>query len=174
MEKKEHRRKSKRYPISWEATVILDKVDGTLVVDARTQDISSGGASILSEFGDRSGTPVTLVLMPPARGGGNETLTFRVRARIVSSVRRPSSPEFRHGLSFILSPGDGVQFLEELLKAVRPVNAGIANLKMQEQTQHLYAFNWRITYRAGREADSTSICSRSTSATRATGGGTGG
>lgn len=37
---------------------------------------------------------------------------------------------------------------EELLKAVRPVNAGIANLKMQEQTQHLYAFNWRITYRA--------------------------
>lgn len=37
---------------------------------------------------------------------------------------------------------------EELLKAVRPVNAGIANLKMQEQIQHLYLFNWRITYRA--------------------------
>lgn len=55
--------------------------------------------------------------------------------------------ELRGALAFQRLPsrfGGG----EELLKAVRPVNAGIANLKMQEQIQHLYAFNWRITYRA--------------------------
>jgi hypothetical protein len=37
---------------------------------------------------------------------------------------------------------------EELLQAVRPVNTGIAGLQMQEQIQHLFAFHWRITYRA--------------------------
>ncbi|MEZ4869920.1 MAG: hypothetical protein R3C14_51815 [Caldilineaceae bacterium] len=37
---------------------------------------------------------------------------------------------------------------EELLHAVRPVNAGIVGLRMQEQVQHLYVFNWHITYRA--------------------------
>lgn len=37
---------------------------------------------------------------------------------------------------------------QELLQAVRPVNASIAGLRMQEQVQYLFAFNWRITYRA--------------------------
>jgi hypothetical protein len=37
---------------------------------------------------------------------------------------------------------------QELMTAVRPVNASIAGLKMQEQTRSLYLFNWRITYRA--------------------------
>ncbi|MFN8490023.1 MAG: hypothetical protein U0350_20720 [Caldilineaceae bacterium] len=37
---------------------------------------------------------------------------------------------------------------QELLHAIRPVNASIAGLRMQEQVQYLFAFNWRITYRA--------------------------
>jgi hypothetical protein len=37
---------------------------------------------------------------------------------------------------------------EELMRAVRPVNVAIAGLKMQEQQQLLFVFNWRITYRA--------------------------
>lgn len=37
---------------------------------------------------------------------------------------------------------------EELLTAVRPANAGIAGLQMQEQMHPLFVFNWRITYRA--------------------------
>jgi hypothetical protein len=37
---------------------------------------------------------------------------------------------------------------QELMTAVRPLNASIAGLKMQEQTRSLYLFNWRITYRA--------------------------
>src|SRR5271154_109340 len=124
MEKKEHRRKSKRYSVSWEATIVFDKANGTLVVNAQTQDISSGGASILSEHADLSGALVTLVLTPPPRRSDDEMLTFRVRARIVSSMRRPSPPEFRHGLNFILSPGDGLEFLEELLKAAAAVGRG--------------------------------------------------
>lgn len=37
---------------------------------------------------------------------------------------------------------------EELLRALRPVNTGIVGLRMQEQSHHLYAFHWHITYRA--------------------------
>lgn len=37
---------------------------------------------------------------------------------------------------------------QELLSAIRPLHASIANLKMQEQTRGLTLFNWRITYRA--------------------------
>ena len=37
---------------------------------------------------------------------------------------------------------------EELLGAIRPLNASIADLRMAEQTEHLVVFHWRITYRA--------------------------
>ena len=37
---------------------------------------------------------------------------------------------------------------EELLHALTLLNSGTTNLKLQEQTSHLIAFNWRITYRA--------------------------
>lgn len=37
---------------------------------------------------------------------------------------------------------------EELMRAVRPVNTGIVGLRMGEQSHHLYAFHWHITYRA--------------------------
>jgi hypothetical protein len=37
---------------------------------------------------------------------------------------------------------------DELLRAVRPVNAAIAGLRLQESRQTLLVFNWRITYRA--------------------------
>ena len=37
---------------------------------------------------------------------------------------------------------------EELLAAVRPLNASIANLRMSEQVRRLFVFNWRITYRS--------------------------
>ncbi|NJN84560.1 MAG: hypothetical protein HC802_21260 [Caldilineaceae bacterium] len=37
---------------------------------------------------------------------------------------------------------------EELLAAVRPVNASITNLSLRESEQRLFVFNFRITYRA--------------------------
>ncbi|MCC6168969.1 MAG: hypothetical protein IT329_17235, partial [Caldilineaceae bacterium] len=37
---------------------------------------------------------------------------------------------------------------EELMHAVKPVNASITGLKLHEQARPLYVFNWRITYRA--------------------------
>ncbi len=37
---------------------------------------------------------------------------------------------------------------ERLLRAIHPVNASIANLRMQEEQQYWVLFQWRITYRA--------------------------
>jgi hypothetical protein len=37
---------------------------------------------------------------------------------------------------------------EELMRAVRPRNAAITNLRLREQPEPRYAFHWRITYRA--------------------------
>ncbi len=37
---------------------------------------------------------------------------------------------------------------QELLTAIRPLNASIAELKMREEMHARYIFNWRITYRA--------------------------
>jgi len=126
MERKEHRRKSKRFPVSWEAVVVFDKSGGTLVVNAKTEDISSGGASILSEFGDLKESLVTLVLSQPPLRDSNKSQTFKARARIVSSVRRSLPPGFRHGLTFLRSQGDGLEMLEELLKAVAAADQGRA------------------------------------------------
>ncbi len=42
---------------------------------------------------------------------------------------------------------------EELLSAVQPLNASIVKLKMQEQEQNLYCFNWHITYRADDKSE---------------------
>ncbi len=37
---------------------------------------------------------------------------------------------------------------DQLLAAVHPRNAGVSNLRLREQVQSLFFFNWRITYRA--------------------------
>ncbi|MCC9076050.1 hypothetical protein FKZ61_007995 [Litorilinea aerophila] len=37
---------------------------------------------------------------------------------------------------------------EALMQAVRPVNASITGLRLQEQFQPIFVFNWRLTYRA--------------------------
>lgn len=37
---------------------------------------------------------------------------------------------------------------DQLLRAVRPLNAGVTDLKMEEKQHLLFVFNWHITYRA--------------------------
>jgi hypothetical protein len=37
---------------------------------------------------------------------------------------------------------------ETLMRAIRPTNASVSRLRMQERTHYVFAFSWRITYRA--------------------------
>lgn len=76
-------------------------------------------------------------------GSGAELVAFGSRAfdRMIAYLER------RSALTVLELPrryGGG----EELMTAVRPTNAGIIKLKIEEQVQRLTAFNWRITYRA--------------------------
>lgn len=54
----------------------------------------------------------------------------------------------RHGALTVQQLPSRFPASHDLLEAVRPLNAAIAGLKMHEQMQSLYLFNWRITYRA--------------------------
>lgn len=115
MEKKEHRRRAKRFPICWKAAIVFDKADGRPILHTETQDLSAGGAAIRSEHEDLKGRLVTLLIAQPVHNDGETPKMMKVRARVVSSVRTPPVSGYRHGMSFLRSPGDGLDFLEGLL-----------------------------------------------------------
>ena len=116
MEHKEHRRKSKRYPVRWKAAVVFDKSAGKPILHTETHDLSAGGGAIQSEYGDLTGTAINLLLAQPPRQSGEQPKMLKVRAQVVSSTQTPGKAGYRHGLSFIRSPDDGLDALEELLK----------------------------------------------------------
>lgn len=124
MEDKEHRRKSKRYPVRWKTAVVFDKADGKPILHTQTEDLSVGGAAIRSNYGDLTGTVVTLLLAHTAAQGGEPPKMLKVRARVVSSVQSPAMAGFRHGLSFVRSADDGLDILAGLLAAAEPAGAG--------------------------------------------------
>lgn len=123
MENKEHRRKSKRYPVRWKAAVVFDKADGKPILHTQTEDLSTGGAAIRSNYGDLTGTVVTLLIAHAAPQGGEPPKMLKIRARVVSSVQSPSATGFRHGLSFVQSADDGLSVLAGLLGAAESATA---------------------------------------------------
>ena len=122
--KEQHRRKSKRYPVRWKAAVVFDKADGKPILHTQTEDLSVGGAAIRSNYGDLTGTVITLLLAHAAAQGGEPPKMLKVRARVVSSVQSPDVAGFRHGLSFVRSADDGLDILAGLLAAAEPAGAG--------------------------------------------------
>ena len=111
------RRRASRHPMRWEAAVVFDHVKGKPIVQTQTRDLSSSGAAIFSEHGDVTGSIVHLLLAPPGRKSGRNQLVLKARARVVSTVRTPGMSKYRHGLSFLRSPDDGLDLLDEILGA---------------------------------------------------------
>jgi len=124
MKEKEHRRKSKRYPLRWNAAVVFDKSDGKPILHTQTEDLSVGGAAIRSNYGDMTGSVITLLLAHTVSQSGEAPKILKIRARVVSSVQSPATPGFRHGLSFVQSAEDGLDILAGLLSAAEPAGAG--------------------------------------------------
>jgi hypothetical protein len=117
MKPTEHRRRSRRYPLRWKAAVVFDGPQNKPVVHTQTQDLSVVGAAILSDHGDMTGSLVTLLLAYPAQKVDEPPKVLKVRAQVVSTVRTPGMTHFRHGLSFISEPDDGLDVLAEILQA---------------------------------------------------------
>lgn len=108
---KEHRRRSGRYPLRWKAAIVFDSAQGIPTLHTRTLDLSTGGAAVFSDRADLTGSEINLLLAPPARDDGEPPKVLKARARIVTTQRAPGMAQYRHGLSFIRSPGDGLESL---------------------------------------------------------------
>lgn len=113
----EHRRKSRRHPIRWKAAVVFEGVQDKPIVHTQTQNLSVDGAAVFTEHGDLTGSVVTLLLAHPPRRGGEAPKVLTVRARVVSTARTPGTTKYRHGLSFIRSPDDGLDILADTLNS---------------------------------------------------------
>ena len=116
MESKEHRRKHKRYKVTWKAAVVFDRATNRPILHTETFDLSLGGGAIRTEYGDLTASVITLLLAQPPRPGEAQPRMLKVPARVVSSAQTPGKAGYRHGLSFIRADNDGLDGLEELLQ----------------------------------------------------------
>jgi len=96
----------------------FDPAQGRPLVHTRTQDLSPSGAAVFSEHGDLTGSAVTLLLARPQRKSEATPKVLMVRARVVSTSRTLGMSEYRHGLSFIRAPNDGLDILSATLKGI--------------------------------------------------------
>lgn len=125
VEHKEHRRKHKRYPIRWKAAVVFDKSTVRPILHTETFDLSAGGGAIRTEYGDLTGSIVTILLAQLPRQPGEQPRMLKLQAKIVSTSQRPGKAGYRHGMSFINTPPEGVAGLEELLQAAAAGAVGV-------------------------------------------------
>lgn len=91
--------------------MVFDSAQGKSTVHTQTLDLSTAGAAVYSDHGDLTGSVVNLLLAPPARKDDERPRVLKARARVVSTRRTPGMSQYRHGLSFIRSPGDGLAVL---------------------------------------------------------------
>jgi hypothetical protein len=96
------------------------------------------------ELAEHFGKPeLALAFQSVEEGSGHELVAHGSRAfeRMLAWLDRRSAHTL---LRLPLRVGGS----DALLQAIHPRNAGIANLRLTEQFASLYAFHWRITYRA--------------------------
>jgi len=124
MEDQEHRRKFTRHPVRWKAAVVFDKADGKPLLHTHTHDLSAGGAAIHSNYSDLTGSQVVLLLAEPVRQIGETPKMLKIRARVVSSVHSPAMSGFRHGLRFVPSKDDSLEYLAGILGAAESARSG--------------------------------------------------
>jgi hypothetical protein len=121
------RRKNTRHPVRWKAAMVFDKGVGKPIIHTQTEDLSLGGAAILSNEKDLMGTTLTLLLAQPAVNGNDAPKMLKARAAVVSTVQKPGETGFRHGLKFFRSPDDGLDALLHHLKDAEPAPAPAAS-----------------------------------------------
>ena len=112
----EHR-KDQRHSKRLRAVIILDENGKQSKTPGKTQDISSSGASIISEYNLASKHPITVCLLLHP---GDEVIpptVFEAKSKIVSTVLSRQQGGFRIGVEFVNIAGDGAKVLQKLLSA---------------------------------------------------------
>jgi len=118
---RELRRRRRHFPVGWKAAVEFNAESGKQTFESEIRDVSTIGASFLSDERNLTGKLLKLLL---SRG---DAKPLRITARVVSSVRTPVMTQTRYGLSFVRLPHDGLDELERILGSLEAgVQAGKA------------------------------------------------
>ena len=97
--------------------MVFDRASERPILHTETFDLSMGGGAVRTEYGDLTGAVITLLLAQPPRQSDEKPRMLKIQARVVSSAQSPGGRDYRHGISFIRSPDDNLEGLEELLSA---------------------------------------------------------
>jgi hypothetical protein len=116
-----------RPSLQWKAVVAFNPALGWPVLHTHTLDLSAAGAAISSDYGNLTGANITLILESPP-GIDQQTMMFRVPARVTSSVKMPQGDHFRHDLVFVRSPNDRLGMLEKYLNGPAEAPESVAPL----------------------------------------------
>ena len=106
--------------------MVFDQAVGKPALHTDTRDLSLGGTAVVSNYGDLTGSLVTLLLARPTRPGAEPPKMIKLKAQVVSSVHVPSMSGYRHGLQFVPSKDDGLSALAEIINAAEAARRGTA------------------------------------------------
>lgn len=110
-------RKDQRHSKRLRAVIIVDDNGKQSKTPGRTHDISSKGASIISEYNLSSPHPTTVCLLLHPGDQINPPTIFEAKSKIVSSVLSRQQGGFRIGVEFVSIAGDGAMALQKFLSA---------------------------------------------------------
>ncbi|TRZ99827.1 MAG: PilZ domain-containing protein [Rhodocyclaceae bacterium] len=108
-------RKDQRHSKRLRSVIIFDDNGKQSKTPGRTHDISTSGASIISEFNLSSPHPITVCLLLHPGDQINPPVIFEAKSKIVSSVLSSRQGGFRIGVVFIAVAEDGAKALQKVL-----------------------------------------------------------
>ena len=113
------RRNHRRHALNRKAAIAFAAVSGKPVVHTQTQHMSASAVAVQGDHDDLTGATVTLLKAAPSADGKKAPRRLKITARVVSTLRTPGMSQYRHGLKFIRSVGDGLSDLEVLLQGMQ-------------------------------------------------------
>jgi hypothetical protein len=118
------RRNHRRHALNRQAAIAFAAESGKPVVHTQTQDISASAVAVRGDHDDLTGATVTVLKAAPPADGKKAPRRLKIPARVVSTLRTPGMSQYRHGLEFIRSVGDGLSDLEVLLQGMQEAAPG--------------------------------------------------
>lgn len=113
----EDSRKNQRHAKRLRAVLIVDEDGNQSKTHGRTHDVSSGGASIISDYNLVSKHPITVCILLRPGDPINPPLIFEAKSRVVHSVLSRQQGGFRISVEFLDIAGDGATTLKKFLSA---------------------------------------------------------
>lgn len=119
----EDHRKSQRHVKRLRAVILYEENGKPAKIHGKTQDISTSGVSIITDYNLMSTHLITVCLLIHPGDPVNPPVVFEAQSKIASSVLSRQQGGFRIGIEFRKIEGDGAQILHKFL-AGSPATVG--------------------------------------------------